>query len=363
MNIKYELKPADQRRSTPFYPEQLLGFGQQRTDHMFLIDFNGEEWVNPRITAYGPLAIAPGAVTLHYAQEVFEGGKAFLHEDGELYAFRIEMNAERLNTSCEIMCMPTIDVNIQVEAILKLLDIERLWYPHGQEGASMYIRPFMFGTSDSLGVKPSTQFTYCVFLSPSGPYYPEGFNPVKLLISEKFHRAAQGGSGAAKAGGNYAASLRAGKFAKEKGASQVLYLDSTNTYLEEAGAMNHYHVTKDNKVVIPEFTDTILKSITSRSMLELTDYFDFDVVQERIPVSDFIEGVKSGYITEAGGFGTAAVVSPVGTYLLESGEEIHVNGGKVGPVSQKMYDTLTGFQRGTIKAPEGWLTKVERHSN
>lgn len=200
-----------------------------------------------------------------------------------------------------------------------------------------------------------------VILSPSGPYYPTGFTkPIRLLITQKFHRAVSGGTGAAKAAGNYAASLRAGQFAKKFGASQVLYLDANNQYIEEAGAMNHFHITKDGTVFIPEFTDTILKSITSLSMIELLPSLGFKVVQKRIELAEFIDGVKSGDIVEAGGFGTAAVVSPVGEYVFEDGSVLKVGNGEIGEMTKKIYKAYTDIQYGRSKAPDGWLRKVER---
>lgn len=363
MDIRYDLKPAAARRAEPFRPQGPLPFGQLRTDHMFLMDWVDGAWRDPRIVPYGPFSLPPGAVVLHYAQEIFEGAKAFKHPDGEIYAFRIDKNAERLNRSAPGVCMPTIPVQDQVQAILALLDVERLWSPE-QEGASLYIRPFMIGTQDSLGVKPSDRYLFCVFLSPSGPYYPKGFTePVKLLVTKRFHRAAPGGTGAIKTGGNYAASLRAGEAAHHLGASQVLYLDTTDTYIEEAGAMNHYHVTRDGKLVIPAFTDTILRSVTSESMLALGKAaLGVDAVQERIPLEAFLAGVRSGAITEAGGFGTAAVVSPVGAYVFDDGSEVKVAGGGIGEHTRRIYEVVTGMQRGLRPAPAGWLFKAPRRA-
>ena len=361
MKIRYELKPHDQRRSSPFRPRGPLSFGQLRTDHMFLMEYSDGEWTNPRIVPYGPLSLAPGAVVLHYSQEIFEGAKAFLHDDGELYAFRIDKNAARMNRSAGGLCMPVIPEADQVEAILALLDVERLWAPE-QEGASLYIRPFLIGTQDALGVKSSTDFLYCVFLSPSGPYYPAGFQePVKLLITKRFHRAAPGGTGALKTGGNYAASLRAGQVAHEQGASQVLYLDTSDRYVEEAGAMNHFHVTRDGSLVIPTFTDTILRSVTSESVLELgARELGVEARQERVELAPFLAGVEDGSIAEAGGFGTAAVVSAVGAYVFDDGRELKVGDGRIGPTTRRVYETLSGIQRGLRPAPEGWLFRAPR---
>lgn len=361
MKIELNLKPNTERRQGVFTPEKPLSFGQLRTDHMFLVDYADGAWKDARIVPYANFSIAPGATALHYSQEIFEGAKAFMHDDGEIYSFRIDKNAIRMNASAEVVCMPKIDVELQVEGIQRLIDIDRAWFPL-QDGASLYIRPFMFGTQDTLGIKPSNSYTYAVILSPSGPYYPKGITePVKLLISDHFHRAAPGGTGAAKTGGNYSASLRAGEYAQTKGASQVLYLDTTNTYIEECGAMNHYHVLKDGTVVIPEFTETILKSITSESVIELQDKLGRKVVQERVKIADFVEKVKSGEIVEAGGFGTAAVISPVGRYIYEDGRELVVGDGKIGEVSKSIYEYYTGIQNGKVEAPSGWLKRVERY--
>ena len=361
MEIRYDLKPRSERRQTPFHPDGPLPFGQLRTDHMFLMDYEEGRWVAPRIVPYGPLSLAPGAVALHYAQEIFEGAKAFLHEDGEIHAFRIDKNAARLNRSGAGLLIPPIPEDDQVQAILSLLDVDRLWAPR-QEGASLYIRPFVFGTQDSLGVKPSSRYTFCVFLSPSGPYYPAGFHePVKLLVTRRFHRAAPGGTGAFKTGGNYAASLMAGHVAHQHGASQVLFLDVTDTYLEEAGAMNHFHVTRSGELVIPTFTETILRSITSESVIELGQrQLGVEVTQARIPAEHFLDDVRSGAISEAGGFGTAAVVSAVGTYVFDDATELRVGDGRIGPHTRKVYEVLTGIQRGKRKAPEGWLFLAAR---
>jgi branched-chain amino acid aminotransferase len=362
MKIRYDLAPRARRRATPFRPQGVLSFGQLRTDHMFLMDFADGAWRNPRIVPYGPLSLAPGAVALHYSQEIFEGAKAFLHPDGQIYAFRIDRNAARMNRSAQGLCMPTIPAADQLEAIEALLDAERLWCPE-QEGASLYIRPFMIGSQDSLGVKPSTEFLYCVFLSPSGPYYPEGFQePIKLLVSKRFHRAAPGGTGAMKTGGNYAASLMAGEVAHRLGAAQVLYLDAAgDEYIEEAGSMNHFHVTRDGVLFIPEFTDSILRSVTSESVIELgREVLGVEVRQERLRFEPFLAGLRDGSVVEAGGFGTAAVVSAVGAYVFEDGTEVKVGDGRIGPHSRRIYETLYGIQRGTRAAPEGWLFPILR---
>ena len=360
MKIEYKLKPKSERRQQPFKPDTILPFGQLRTDHMFLMDYVDNNWIRPRIVPYSNLSIAPGANVFHYGQAIFEGAKAFKHPDGEIYAFRIDRNAKRMNRSAELMCMPSIPIEIQIEAILALIDVDRLWCPDA-ENSSLYIRPFMFGSQDALGIQPSSTYTFGVFLSPSGPYYRKGFKkPIKLLITTKYHRAAPGGVGAAKAAGNYGASMRAGVIAKQLGASQVLYLDATNTYIEEAGSMNHFHVNSDGSLVIPEFTDTILRSITAESVIELAKKLNITVRQKRIKINEFIEGIKNKTIVEAGGLGTAAVISPVGSFLLDDGTEIIVGNGEIGEVTNEIYSRYTAIQTGKSDAPVGWLRKVDR---
>lgn len=358
MEIRYTLQ--EDRRKEGFVPEGTLPFGKLRTEHMFLMDYSEEGWRNARIMPYSDLSIAPGAVCLHYGQQIFEGLKAFRHTDGEVYLFRSELNAMRLNHSASVMQMPEIDVEMQIRGISALVDIDRLWYPE-QEGACIYVRPFMLGVSDALGVRPSSKYLFGVILSPSGPYYASGFSPIKLLLTSKFTRAAPGGSGSAKAGGNYGSSLRAGVYAASKGCKQVLYMDVTKTYIEEAGAMNHYHVTREGVIVIPCFTDTILESVTARSIIESAGRLGFPVEQRRIRVDEFVAGIKDGRIVEAGCLGTAAVVTPVGSYVIDStGESVVVGDGSVGPVTTKMYELLTSIQYGKMEAPKGWLCKIER---
>ncbi|WP_076412298.1 branched-chain amino acid aminotransferase [Shewanella sp. UCD-KL12] len=362
MQINYNLKPASERRTEQFEPETNVGFGNLRTDHMFLMDYRDGEWRDPRVVPYGPFEVAPGAIALHYGQSVFEGAKAFRHDDGEIYTFRLDKNAERLNQSADIICIPGLDEDIQIEAINALIDVDRLWFPM-QEDACLYIRPFIFATEDRLSVSPSEQYTFCVILSPSGPYYADGFDKaIRLLISERFHRAVSGGTGSSKAAGNYAASLKAGKAAAEYGAAQVLYLDANNKQIEEVGAMNHFHILKDGTVIIPKFTDTILKSITSQSILDLGELLGCEVRQETVMLDKFIADVESGEIIEAGGFGTAAVVSPVGSYIFEDNRVITVGDGQVGDNTRRLYQVLTDIQKGKLEGPTGWIKQVQRVS-
>lgn len=298
---------------------------------------------------------------LHYGQTLFEGIKAFRHEDGEIYTFRADMNAERLNHSADILCMPKIPVDLQMDVLHRLIDVERDWCP-SEPQSSLYIRPFMFATEDMLGVRPSKSYIFCIMLSPSGAYYKGGFNhAIRLLVTKKFHRAVSGGTGTSKTGGNYVASLRPAEYSKKFSAAQVLYLSADNSTIEEVGSMNHYHVLKDGTFIIPEFGDTILRSITSLSVLDLAAAGHLSARQEVIPIDDFLANVRSGDIIEAGGFGTAAVVSPVGEYALEDGSLITVGYGDVGEHSRSLYELYTSIQTGKQAGPEGWLAKVAKY--
>ncbi len=359
MNIRCMPLEKSLRKSLPSGP---LPFGALRTDHMFVVEYKNGAWIDPRIVPYEAFSIMPGAVCLHYGQTIFEGAKAFPHADGEIHLFRVNKNFARLNHSARIICLPEIPEDLQREGLLRLIDLERDWCPREPE-SSLYIRPFMFGTTDTTGVKPAVDCTFCIFLSPSGPYYKGGFsNPVRLLISRQFHRAVSGGTGTSKCGGNYAASLRAAAWAESHGAAQVLYLDASNTYIEEVGTMNHYHVLKDGTFIIPEFNDSILRSITSESVLELADMGRIRARTERIELEAFLDGIRNGDIIEAGGFGTAAVISPVGSYLLETGETFTVGDGKIGKHSHALYTLYTDIQNGRAPAPAGWLTKAPRYA-
>ena len=360
MNIRYEILDKSLQRQLP-KTDTPLPFGQLRTNHMLLVNYKDGEWQDPRIVPYGPVSLMPGAMGLHYGQTIFEGAKAFIHADGEIYLFRYHKNCERMNHSARNLCMPEIPVDLQMEGALRLIDLERGWCPDMPE-SSLYVRPFMFATQDSLGVKPASEYIYCVMLSPAGPYYPGGFSrPVRLLITKKYHRAVSGGTGTSKCGGNYAASLQAQLHAKNMGCDQVLYLDASNQFLEEVGTMNHYHVEKDGTFVIPAFNDSILKSITSSSALELAAMGKIKARQENIRLDSFLAQLKAGEIIEAGGFGTAAVVSPVGSYAMEDGSEYTVGNGEVGEHSRNFYSFYSGMQTGNVPAPEGWLVHVPRY--
>ncbi|HLC66071.1 MAG TPA: branched-chain amino acid aminotransferase [Candidatus Nanoarchaeia archaeon] len=369
MNIDYRLKPRAQRLRDQLHPNADLPFGSIPSDHIFLMDYANGTWGNARIVPDGSLEaggipLSMTAIALGYAQSVFEGAKAFRHPDGEVYLFRFDENANRMNRSADRMCLPQIPLDLQLEAAHALVDVDRLWLPE-REGHSLYLRPQLFGTESSAAVRSSVSHTFGITLFPSGPYFPGGFGRmISLWITDQFHRAVPGGTGGIKASANYGPCLYPQRLAKERyGCAQVLYLDVTNTFIEEAGAMNHYHVTADGAVVIPTFTDTILPSITARSVLELLAEGRIPGLrgdQRHIPINEFIAHVRRGKITEAGGFGTAAVVAPVEDYaLFDCGDRLPVQQ-KAGPQSKAIYDLLTGIQSGIQEPPLGWLQKVER---
>lgn len=362
MEIQYNLLAESE--CVPHLPKK-LDFGKIHTPHMFLMNYNLEEgWHNSRIVPYREGINLPlGAKILNYGQGIFEGEKVHQHPDGELYLFRPELNIARLNHSARRIRIPEVPPEIQLEARVALVDVDRLWFPQ-QDDASLYARPVVFGISDALGLEPSEEYIFGIFLSPSGSYFDDG--PIKIMVTDKFHRAAPGGTGSAKFLGNYPGTFLPTEIAKRMGAAQVLYLDVTNKWIDEYGAMFHFQVS-DDLIEIPQFTDTNLHSTTAQTFVDLRDRFDFTITQKTISLEEFLEGLRSGRITEAGGLGTAAVVSSVGEYLLDLGEtEYHyletitVGNGSAGPVATNMRAYLRGMQRGIIEAPQGWLHHVSR---
>ena len=337
--------------------ESKLGFGKFFTDHMLEVSYTREKgWYNAEIKPFGNLSIHPASTVLHYGSEIFEGLKAYRRKDGKVQLFRPIENARRLNTSAERLGLPQIDENECVELIKKLVEIDIDWVPH-EEGTSLYIRPFMFGNDETLGVHSIRAAKLVVILSPVGAYYAEGLNPVKICIETADVRAVRGGTGYAKCGGNYAASVRAGEKAEKKGYSQVLWLDGVERkYIEEVGAMNVMFKI-NGEVVTPMLSGSILPGITRKSSLELMRDWGMKVTERQISIDELITAVKSGTLEEAWGTGTAAVVSPIG-YLFIDGVEYKINDNKIGPVTQKLYDNLTSIQWGKIKDEKGWTVEI-----
>ncbi|MEW9701082.1 branched-chain amino acid aminotransferase [Paenibacillus sp. SI8] len=331
-----------------------LGFGRYFTDHMFLMDYEeGQGWHDPRIVPYGPLAMDPSAMVFHYGQAVFEGLKAFHCEDGEIRIFRPDQNAKRLNHSSERLAMPPLDTDFVTGAIQALVRLDARWVPQ-KPGSSLYIRPFVIATEAALGVRSSSRYLFAVILSPVGAYYEEGLQPINILVEKNYARAAQGGMGNAKAAGNYAASLKAQALAKEKNCSQVLWLDPTEkTYLEEVGSMNVFFLI-DGKVVTPSLSGSILAGITRDSIIQLLNDWGIPVAERKISITEIVEAYANGTLQEAFGTGTAAVVSPIGS-LHWNDQSLLVGEGGIGELTQRLYDTITGIQRGTAADTHAWM--------
>jgi len=343
------------RPKSPLADESQLAFGKQFTDRMFLMEYAaGRGWHSARIQPYGPFSLDPAAAVLHYAQEIFEGLKAFRRADGKVALFRPADNVKRFNRSAERMCMPTVDEEFFLAAIKKLVQLEAAWVPRS-EGTSLYIRPTMIAVDPYLGVKPADNYYCYVILSPVGAYYKGGFSPVRIWISDEYVRSAPGGTGEAKTGGNYAASLRASMEAAEHGFDQVLWLDAVHRkYVEEVGSMNICFLL-DGKVVTSPLRGTILDGITRRSILTLVRELGYEIEERALSIDEILDGVASGRLTEAFGTGTAAVVSPVGQFTYRDRTVTLGDGRTTGKLTQKLFETLTGIQYGRLPDPHGWV--------
>lgn len=358
ISIKIEPLVTEEMKSKEIItkPDE-LGFGVISTDRMLVIKYSNGKWSDPIIQKYQEIKLDPAALVLHYAQEIFEGMKAYRHTDGSIVMFRPSENIKRFNQSAERMVMPTIDPDLFMESLKKLIELEKDWVPSANE-CSLYVRPTYIATEPILGVRSANEYLFYIILFPSGPYFKEGFKPIKIFVSDKYIRAAPGGVGFAKTGGNYASSLLAGEEAKQMGASQVLWLDSLEKkYVEEVGAMNIFFV-KDGTVYTPPLSkETILPGITRASLIQLCKDMDIPCKEEALSIDDIITGIKNGSLTECFGAGTAAVVAPVGE-LLYRNETYQINGFEPGPITQKLYKTLTDIQWGRTKDPHNWIVKI-----
>jgi branched-chain amino acid aminotransferase len=338
--------------------ETKLGFGQIFTDHMFNMDYTPDKgWHNARIEPYGPIAMDPATMVLHYGQGIFEGLKAYRNAGGRIQLFRPGDNIARLNNSCRLLCIPPLDEAAALEGLKELLRVERDWVPH-MPGTSLYIRPTIYAADPFLGVRASHTYRFFIILCPVGAYYAEGFNPVKIMV-EQFHvRAVPGGVGEAKTIGNYAASLLAGDKAHDEGYTQVLWLDGVERrYVEEVGSMNIFFVI-DGEIVTPALSGSILPGITRDSVIRLARHWHLNVSERKIAIDEVMQAHAAGRLGEIFGSGTAAVISPVGQ--LKCGDKvITVGQGKVGPISQRLYDTLTDIQYGRAADPMGWIEPLD----
>ncbi len=352
IKITRKLNPAAKPQD-----ESKLGFGTIFTDHMFLMLWDkAQGWHDAEILPLGNLSIHPSSSVLHYGAEIFEGLKAYRRADGGIQLFRPWENFARFNRSARRMGLPEVDPEFCLEALKKLIALDADWVPHNP-GTSLYIRPFMFGDDENLAVHGSGKARFIIILSPVGSYYPEGLAPVKIMIEDEDVRAVRGGTGEAKCGGNYGASVRAGNRAEERGFSQVLWLDGVEQkYIEEVGAMNIMFKI-NGRIVTPALNGSILPGITRKSILELLRSKGIEAEERRISVDELMEAARTGALEEAWGCGTAAVVSPVGV-LAYQGEEYTIGGGKIGTVTQQLYNELTGIQWGELPDPFGWVCKL-----
>lgn len=353
--IKLELtknpkeKPADQSK---------LGFGRIFTDHMYVMDYHeGQGWHDPKIIPYQPISLEPSAMVFHYAQEMFEGLKAYHTPDGRVLLFRPDRNIQRAENSCKRLCIPPVPQEDFLNALKTLVSVEKDWIPTAP-GTSLYIRPFIIATDESLGVHPSHSYKFIIILSPSGAYYASGLNPVKIWIEDDYVRAVRGGIGEAKAGGNYAASLKAQVKGEAGGYAQVLWLDGVERkYIEEVGSMNIFFKIA-GKVVTPQLNGSILPGVTRATCLDLCRAWGMEVEERRVSVEELVAAARNGSLEECWGSGTAAVISPVGTLRYEN-DVMEISGGGIGPVSKRLYDTVTGIQTGKLEDAHGWTVEVK----
>lgn len=338
--------------------ETQLGFGKYFTDHMFIMDYTLEQgWHDYRIVPYAPIAIDPAAMVLHYGQAVFEGMKAYRTDGNKILLFRPEMNFKRLNKSDERLCIPYIDEELALNALIELLKVDKDWIPSAPN-TSLYIRPFVIATEPALGVHPARQMKFMIILSPVGPYYSSGLAPVEIFVEDEYVRAVKGGIGATKAAANYAASLKGQEKAIEKGYAQVLWLDGVERkYIEEVGTMNIFFKI-NGEIITPSLEGSILSGITRDSVIYLLKSWGYQVTERKISIDEIFNASKNGTLEEAFGTGTAAVISPIKKFVMGN-NEINLGDGSIGAVSQKIYDTVTGIQYGRIKDEFNWTVEVK----
>jgi branched-chain amino acid aminotransferase len=359
--LAYRVTPSDHARTAGQRAAILdgdLGFGTIFTDHMVAIEWDKSRgWHDAQVQAYGPLALDPAAAVLHYGQEIFEGVKAYRHADGSIWTFRPRANGARMQHSAARLALPQLPVDEFVESLRQLIAIDHEWVPSKPE-TSLYFRPFMIATEAFLGVRAANAVSYFVIASPAGAYFSKGVAPVSIWLSQHYARAARGGTGAAKCGGNYAASLLPQQEARSQGCSQVLFLDPVEEkYLEELGGMNVFLVCKDGRIVTPELSGSILEGVTRSSILQLARDRGMRVEERKVSIDEWKSGVASGDIVEAFACGTAAVVTPIGE-LKGKGFSIGDINAPAGEVTIAMRKELTDIQYGRVPDRHGWLVKL-----
>ncbi len=356
MEIKVVQAPPEKRKAKPA-DESKLGFGKIFSDHFFTMPYHtGRGWHDPLIEPYRPLQLDPTAMCLHYAQEIFEGMKAYRGKGGAIFLFRPMENIRRMNVSAERLCMPRLDEELFLEALTKLIVLDKEWIPHGS-GTSLYIRPTMIATEAALGVHPSNEYLFFIIAGPVGAYYPEGFGPTKIFVTEEYSRSVPGGTGYCKAGGNYAASLFAGEIAKGMGYTQVLWLDAVERkYVEEVGTSNMFFVIGDELITAP-LMGTILPGVTRDSVIQLAKSWGVKVTERRLSMDEVMDAIADGTLREAFASGTAAIVSPVGQIRYRDKEYL-IGGGKTGKLTEILYNEILQIQYGEKHDPFGWRIKI-----
>ena len=353
--IQFNLK---ERKTKVILPE-FLGFGKIFTDHMFEMDYNEKNgWHNAAINPVEDLQVHPASMFIHYGQAVFEGLKAFRQESGDLVVFRPDQHFARLNNSSRRVCIPEIDVDFAIEALKELINIDKDWIPTKQ-GDSLYIRPFIFGSDPFLGVKPAKEYKLILLLSPVGAYYPEGFKPVKILVTDEYVRAVRKGLGDCKTPANYAASLLAGQEAVKRGFTQVLWLDGVEQkYIEEVGTMNIF-INLKNEIVTPKLNGSILPGVTRRSVIEILKEWKMNIVERDITIDEVVNAYEKGNLIGLFGTGTAAIISSVG-WMTYKNKQMIFNDGKPGELDLKLFNELTSIHYGLKEDIHGWLMHVEQ---
>jgi len=348
---------APEKMKTKPVDEDNLGFGRIFTDHFFIMKYTKESgWSDASVEPYRELHLDPAAMCFHYAQEIFEGLKAYRGSDNSIYLFRPEANIKRMNQSAQRLCMPQIDEALFMDALQKLISLEQDWVPHST-GTSLYIRPTMIATEPAVGLHVSNGYIFFIILSPVGAYYPQGFSPTKIYVSEKYVRAAAGGIGNCKAGGNYAASFYACEEAAQMGYTQVLWLDAKERkYVEEVGTSNIFFVIGD-ELVTPPLSGSILPGVTRRSVIEMAASWGITVRERPLSMDEFLQSHSAGTLREVFASGTAAVISPVG-HIYYKGSEYCINDDKAGPLTERLYREILEIQYGEREDPFGWRVKI-----
>ncbi|HPR42632.1 MAG TPA: branched-chain amino acid aminotransferase [Candidatus Methanofastidiosa archaeon] len=353
MNIKIQKTEKSRLEETDFDD---LGFGHIFTDHMFMMDYKDGRWQDPRIVPFQDLEFSPALITLHYAQTIFEGMKAYHSKDGKINIFRPDVHAKRINSSARRLCIPEIDEKDFMQALTALLDIDREWVPKKEE-ESLYIRPFIFGTDEYLGVAVSKTYRFMIIMSPVSRYYKEGLSPISLMTSGEFTRACEGGTGNIKSGGNYASSLYPAELAKEKGYAQILWLDNKeHKYVEEVGTMNILFLFEDELVTAP-LEGTILAGVTRDSILTIAKAWGYNVSERKLSIDEVLSRAEDGSLKEVFGAGTAAIVSPVGR-ISHLGKVVTINNNETGEFSKRIYDELNSIRYGEIEDTHGWNLSI-----